>query len=95
MTADAISPHRQGTNVSPLRVRGFQFMFRKRLVATVAAAPLLVFASGAFAETTITDTRTSGVSTATINSGAADDIRITSAGKVKPTTGGTAGAVCV
>lgn len=93
MTADAISPHRQGTNVSPLRVRGFQFMFRKRLVATVAAAPLLVFASGAFAETTITDTRTSGVSTATINSGAADDIRITSAGKVKPTTGGTAGAV--
>ena len=68
-------------------------MFRKRLVATAAATPLLIFASGAFAETTITDTRTTGVSTATINNGAADDIRITSSGKVKPTTDGTAGAI--
>lgn len=93
MTADAISPHRQGTNVSPSKVRGYQFMFRKRLVATVAATPLLLFASGAFAETTIADTRTAGVSTATINNGAPDDIRITSAGKVKPTAGGTAGAI--
>ncbi len=93
MTADAISPHRQGTNVSPSKVRGYQFMFRKRLVATAAATPLLFFASGAFAETTITDTRTAGVSTATINNGAPDDIRITSTGKVKPTTGGTAGNI--
>ena len=93
MTADAISPHRQGTNVSPSKVRGYQFMFRKRLVATAAATPLLFFASGAFAETTITDTRTAGVSTATINNGAPDDIRITSTGKVKPTTGGTAGSI--
>lgn len=92
MTADAISPHRQGTNV-PSKARGYQFMFRKRLVATVAATPLLIFASGAFAETTITDTRTSGVSTATINNGAPDDIRITSTGKVKPTTGGSAGNI--
>jgi hypothetical protein len=67
-------------------------MFRKRLVATAAAAPLLIFASGAFAETTISDTRTTGVSTATIANGAADDIKISNAGKVKPTTGGTAGA---
>lgn len=93
MTADAISPHRQGTNVSPSKVRGYQSMFRKRLVATVAATPLLFFASGAFAETTITDTRTAGVSTATINNGAPDDIRITSTGKVQPTTGGSAGAI--
>jgi hypothetical protein len=93
MTADAISPHRQGTNVSPSKVRGYQFMFRKRLVATAAAAPLLIFASGAFAETTIADTRTTGVSTATINNGAPDDIRITAAGRVRPTTGGTAGAI--
>lgn len=93
MTADAISPHRQGTNVSPSKVRGYQFMFRKRLVATAAATPLLIFASGAFAETTIADTRTTGVSTATINNGAPDDIRITSAGKLKPTAGGSAGAI--
>lgn len=93
MTADAISPHRQGTNVSPSKVRGYQFMFRKRLVATAAATPLLIFASGAFAETTITDTRTTGVSTATVNNGAPDDLRITSSGKVKPTTGGAAGTI--
>lgn len=93
MTADAISPHRQGTNVSPSKVRGYQFMFRKRLVATVAATPLLLFASGAFAETTITDTRTTGVSTATINNGAPDDIRITASGKVRPTVDGTVGNV--
>jgi hypothetical protein len=68
-------------------------MFRKRLIATVAATPLLIFASSAMAETTITDTRTSGVSTSTINNGAADDLRITTTGKVKPTTGGTAGNV--
>lgn len=68
-------------------------MFRKRLVATAAATPLLIFASGALAETTITDTRVSGVATATINNGAADDIRITSAGKVKPTVDGTSGAI--
>ena len=79
--------------MSPSKVRGYQFMFRKRLVATVAATPLLLFASGAFAETTITDTRTTGVSTATINNGAPDDIRITSSGKVKPTVDGTVGNV--
>lgn len=94
MSADAISPHRQGTNVSPYKVRGFQFMFRKRLVATAAAAPLLIFASGAFAETTITDTRTTGVATATIGTGGnPDDIKITSTGKVQPTAAGTAGNI--
>lgn len=90
MTADAISPHRQGTNVSPSKVRGFQFMFRKRLVATAAVAPLLVFASSALAETTITDKRTVAVQTGTINNGAADDILIKSAGKVVVTATGPA-----
>jgi len=65
-------------------------MFRKRLVATAAAAPLLIFAGSALAETTITDTRTAGVATGTIASGGPDDIRITSAGKVKPTVAGAA-----
>lgn len=68
-------------------------MFRKRLVATAAVTPLLMLASGAFAETTISDTRTAGVFTATINNGAPDDIKISSSGKVKPTTDGTAGAI--
>ena len=68
-------------------------MFRKRLVATAAVTPLLMLASGAFAETTITDTRTTGVFTATINNGAPDDIKITSTGKIKPTVDGTASAI--
>ena len=76
--------------MSPFQVRGFQFMLRKRLAATVAAAPLLFLAGGALAETTIADTRTTGVATATINGGAADDIKITTAGKVKPTATGAA-----
>ncbi|ATQ41671.1 autotransporter outer membrane beta-barrel domain-containing protein [Caulobacter mirabilis] len=66
-------------------------MFRKRLVATAAAAPMLLFAGAALAETTISDTRTSGVATGSIGTGgAADDIKIASAGKVKPTASGPA-----
>jgi hypothetical protein len=65
-------------------------MVRKRLIATVAVAPLLLFAGSAFAETTISNTRTTGVSTATVNNGAADDIKVTSAGKFELTTGGPA-----
>ena len=65
-------------------------MVRKRLVATVAVAPLLLFAGSAFAETTISNTRTTGVSTATVNNGAADDIKVTSAGKFELTTPGAA-----
>ncbi len=71
-------------------VRGFQFMFRKRLLATAAAAPLLLFAGSALAETTITDTRTAGVTTGTIANGGPDDIKISTAGKVKPTVAGAA-----
>ena len=93
MTADAISPHRKGTNVSPYKVRGFQFMFRKRLVATAAVAPLLLFASHAMADTTISDKRTAPVATGTINSGAADNIIIASGGSVVIPSTGSAGPV--
>jgi hypothetical protein len=65
-------------------------MVRKRLVASVAAAPLLIFAGSAWAETTITNERTAPVTTATINNGAADDLTITNAGKITLTTGGPA-----
>jgi hypothetical protein len=65
-------------------------MVRKRLVATVAVAPLLLFAGSALAETTISNTRTTGVSTATVNNGAADDIKVTNAGKFELTTPGAA-----
>jgi outer membrane autotransporter protein len=91
MTADAISPHRQGTNVSPSKVRGFQFMFRKRLVATAAAAPLLLFAGQALAEITITDTKTAPVATST----GGDAIRITNTGKIKPTSTPAGGSLIV
>ncbi|MCF8506502.1 MAG: autotransporter outer membrane beta-barrel domain-containing protein [Caulobacter sp.] len=63
-------------------------MFRKRLVATVAAAPLLLFASQAMADVTITDKRTAPVATDTINSGAPDNIIISNTGGVKITTAG-------
>jgi len=65
-------------------------MVRKRLVATVAVAPLLLFAGSAFAETTISNTRTTGVSTSTVNGGAADDIKVTNQGKFELTAGGPA-----
>lgn len=89
MTADAISPHRKGTNVSPLKVRGFQFMFRKRLVASAAAAPLLLLASQVLAaDVTISDKRTTPVTTGTIDNGAAGAITIASGGSVVVTTAG-------
>lgn len=59
-------------------------MHRKRLVATAAAAPLLLFASGAFAETTITDAQTTPVKTSTTN----QDVRVTNTGSIKPTVSG-------
>ncbi|MDH4384972.1 MAG: autotransporter domain-containing protein, partial [Caulobacter sp.] len=65
-------------------------MVRKRLVATVAAAPLLFLAGGALAETTISNTRTDPVTTATVNAGAADDIKVATAGKFALTAAGPA-----
>lgn len=91
MLADAISPHRKGTNVSPNKVRGFQFMFRKRLVASAAAAPLLLFASQALAEITITDTRTAPVLTST----GGEALRITTTGKIQPTATAGGGSLIV
>ena len=93
MTADAISPHRQGTNVSPYKVRGSLFMFRKRLVATVAAAPLLLLAGQAMADTTISDKRTAAVATGTINSGAPDNIIVAATGGVVIPSTGSAGPI--
>jgi len=65
-------------------------MVRKTLIASAAAAPLLFFAGSALAETTISNTRTTGVATATVNNGAADDIKVVSPGKFELTTGGPA-----
>jgi len=61
-------------------------MHRKRLVATAAAAPLLLFASGAFAETTITTAITTPVKTSDTN----QDVRVTNTGSIKPTVAGPA-----
>jgi hypothetical protein len=68
-------------------------MFRIRLLATAAAAPLLLLAAPALAETEISNTRTTPVQTSTVNSGAADDILIDSDGSIEPTVSG--GAVIV
>lgn len=65
-------------------------MVRMRLLATVAAAPMLMFAGSALAETTISNNRTTPVSTATANNGAADDVKITNGGKIELNTAGPA-----
>lgn len=64
----------------------FTRMHRKRLVATAAAAPLLIFAHAAWAETTVTTAVTTPVTTSATN----DDVRVTSAGSIKPTVAGPA-----
>ncbi|MDO9222208.1 MAG: autotransporter outer membrane beta-barrel domain-containing protein [Caulobacter sp.] len=64
-------------------------MFRKRLVASVAAAPLLLFVSQAMAaDITISDKRTAPVATGTIDGGAPGNIIISSTGGVTLTTTG-------
>ncbi|HRD26660.1 MAG TPA: autotransporter outer membrane beta-barrel domain-containing protein [Caulobacter sp.] len=63
-------------------------MFRKRLVATVAAAPLLLLASQALADVTISDKRTAPVATGTVDNGAPGNIIISNTGSVKLTTAG-------
>lgn len=60
---------------------------RYLLASTCLAA---VAAVSAQAETTVADKRTATIRTSTIKSGAADDIRITSAGSVVPTVAGPA-----
>ncbi|MDQ0466606.1 hypothetical protein QO010_004401 [Caulobacter ginsengisoli] len=62
-------------------------MIRLRLAASVAVAPLLMFAGVAHATTDISDTRTTGVQTATIGTGnTPDNINVTANGKFKLTT---------
>lgn len=61
-------------------------MIRTLLASTCLAA----LATAAQAETTVADKRTAAIRTSTIKSGAADDIKITSAGSVVPTVTGAA-----
>ncbi|MCK5910251.1 MAG: autotransporter domain-containing protein [Caulobacter sp.] len=63
-------------------------MQRKVLVATVAAAPLLAMAFAASAETSVSTARTTPIATSTATGSAADDIKITSDGSIKPTAAG-------
>ncbi|KRA61766.1 autotransporter [Caulobacter sp. Root655] len=63
-------------------------MQRKVLVATVATAPLLAMAFGAYAETVINTATTAPVATATATATGRDDIRIDAAGSIKPTLPG-------
>src|SRR3546814_1949903 len=56
---------------------------RKTLLASTCLATLL--STAAHAETTIATATTAPVRTSTIKSGAPDDIKITSAGSIKPT----------
>lgn len=66
-------------------------MIRLRLAASVAVAPLLMFAGVAHATTEITDTRTTGVQTSTIGAGnTPDDIKVGANGKFKLTASGAA-----
>ncbi|MGV3730432.1 MAG: autotransporter outer membrane beta-barrel domain-containing protein [Sphingopyxis sp.] len=61
---------------------------RKTLLASTCLATLI--STAAYAETTITTATTTPVRTSTIKSGTPDDIKITSAGSIKPTVAGPA-----
>lgn len=63
---------------------------QRKLLATVAAAPLLALATASTAEVTITTATTTPVTTATAAASGPDNIRITSAGSLKPTAAGPA-----
>jgi hypothetical protein len=66
-------------------------MIRLRLAASVAVAPLLMFAGVAHATTDISDARTAGVQTATVGAGnTPDNINVTTAGKITLSTAGPA-----
>jgi hypothetical protein len=64
-------------------------MQRKVLVATVATAPLLAMAFGAYAETVINTARTTPIATATATTGGtADDVKVDTGGGITLTTAG-------
>ncbi|WCT71856.1 autotransporter outer membrane beta-barrel domain-containing protein [Sphingomonas naphthae] len=65
---------------------------RHLLASTGLVAVAAILAGPASAQTVIDTRRTSGVATSTVNNGAANSIRITTAGSVEP-TGGTAVAI--
>ncbi len=65
-------------------------MIRHRLLAGAAAAPLLLLAPQALAETTISTERTTPVATSTANSGAAADVVLDEDGSIVLTTAGPA-----
>ncbi|MDO9338359.1 MAG: autotransporter outer membrane beta-barrel domain-containing protein [Caulobacter sp.] len=65
-------------------------MIRHRLLAGVAATPLLLCALPALAETTISTERTTPVKTSTVNAGAADDLLIDEDGSIVLETAGPA-----
>jgi uncharacterized protein with beta-barrel porin domain len=60
-----------------------RYLLASTCLAAIAAVPI-------HAETTVADKRTATIRTSTIKAGAADDIRITSAGSVVPTVAGAA-----
>ena len=59
----------------------------RRWLSAAAIGPLILAAGAAQAETVIGDARTGPLATATAASGAPDDLRISSAGSVKPAGG--------
>ena len=62
---------------------------RRMLVAAVALGPLVV-ASGAYAQTVVSDTRTTPIATATADEGSNDDVQIASGGGSITLSSGTA-----
>ncbi|MDI1364831.1 MAG: autotransporter domain-containing protein, partial [bacterium] len=66
----------------------------RSLLTTAALTPLLLLAGGARAETEVTSSsRTTPIATSTANAGAADDVKITSDGVIKPTVSGAVATV--
>lgn len=59
---------------------------RRMLVAAVALGPLVV-ASGAYAQTVVSNTRTTPIATATANSGSPADIEVTTSGRIEVQSG--------
>lgn len=74
--------------MAPVSIEVSFVMQRKVLVATVAAAPLLAMGFAVSAETSVSTARTTPIATSTATGSAADDIRITADGSIKPTTAG-------
>ena len=67
----------------------------RHLLTTAALAPLLLYAGGVRAETQVTSSsRTTPIATSTANAGAADDVKITADGAIKPTVSASKGARC-